>query len=297
MSTPVNTCTMNSSSNSRINILALSIALCLSGIGGPSQVDAFVAPFNSNSRQLPLPSCALHRSLQLHLSAASDSEDDAEPVSGSFFNAVPPPTDESSSSPDNQSANDADDDSTAIEMESSSKNEFGGADLDMFEQIIQKTTLSRSSGGKGFSKTIPTTDHAAPSVIQTTTGSSKKESFVGIGKPLNDINNPEYDENGYTLYADETTGEKKRVFEALVEYPTIFKMKIVGKDEPVGSFASEMVDVIAKSCGVERSMVKHSERKNGKWTSVTVHAPVKSADMLYALYQDVDKDPRVKFKF
>ena len=182
-------------------------------------------------------------------------------------------------------------------MESSSKNEFGGADLDMFEQIIQKTTLSRSSGGKGFSKTIPTTDPAAPSVIQTTTGSSKKDSFVGIGKPLNDINNPEYDENGYTLYADETTGEKKRVFEALVEYPSIFKMKIVGKDEPVGSFAPEMVDVVAKSCGVERSMVKHTERKNGKWTSVTVHAPVKSADMLYALYQDVDKDPRVKFKF
>eukprot|EP00984_Skeletonema_dohrnii_P027826 scaffold17504_cov82-Skeletonema_dohrnii-CCMP3373.AAC.1 len=41
-------------------------------------------------------------------------------------------------------------------------------------------------------------------------------------------------------------------------------------------------------------MVKHSLRKNGKWTSVTVHAPVKSADMLYSLYENVDKNPRVK---
>jgi len=31
--------------------------------------------------------------------------------------------------------------------------------------------------------------------------------------------------------------------------------------------------------------------------SVTVHAPVESAEMLYSLYENVDKDPRVKFKF
>ena len=30
---------------------------------------------------------------------------------------------------------------------------------------------------------------------------------------------------------------------------------------------------------------------------MTVHAPVKNADMLYSLYENVDKDPRVKFKF
>jgi hypothetical protein len=28
-----------------------------------------------------------------------------------------------------------------------------------------------------------------------------------------------------------------------------------------------------------------------------VHAPVENADMLYALYENVDKNPRVKFKF
>ena len=30
---------------------------------------------------------------------------------------------------------------------------------------------------------------------------------------------------------------------------------------------------------------------------VTVQAPVKSATMLYRLYENIDRDPRVKFKF
>jgi len=74
-------------------------------------------------------------------------------------------------------------------------------------------------------------------------------------------------------------------------------MKIVGKDDEEESFAPDIVDVVAESCGVTSDMVEFSKRKNGKWTSVTVHAPVKSADMLYGLYENVDKDPRVKFKF
>lgn len=216
------------------------------------------------------------------------------PVSGSFFNEVPPPKEETPDDKDKGIEN------TALESEIASTTELSGGDMEMFDQIIQKTKLSRSTSGKGFSRTTPTTDHAAPSIIQTTNTDSstgERKSFVGIGKPLNDVRNPEYDENGYTLYADETTGEKKRVFEALVEYPSVFKMKIVGKDDEEGSFAPEIVSVVAESCGVETSMVKHSKRKNGKWTSVTVHAPVKNADMLYALYENVDKDPRVKFKF
>ena len=42
------------------------------------------------------------------------------------------------------------------------------------------------------------------------------------------MNNPEYDDQGYTLYANEETGEKQRVFEALIDYPCEFKMKIIG---------------------------------------------------------------------
>jgi putative lipoic acid-binding regulatory protein len=137
-----------------------------------------------------------------------------------------------------------------------------------------------------------------PQIINTSSSSNKK-SFVEIGnskpKPVNDVNNPEYDDQGYTLYADEETGEKKRVFEALIDYPCEFKMKIIGANE--GSFATEMVQVVADTCKVESDVVKYSERKNGKWISVTVYAPVESAEMLYTLYENIDRDPRVKFKF
>ena len=136
---------------------------------------------------------------------------------------------------------------------------------------------------------------AAPKIINTVKSKNTKKTFVGIGKPLNDINKPEFDDQGYTLYADEETGEKSRVFEALVEYPSIFKMKIIGQNE--STFAKDMVQIVADSCSVSTSKVKYSERTNGKWLSITVHAPVESAEMLYSLYENVDKDPRVKFKF
>jgi len=138
---------------------------------------------------------------------------------------------------------------------------------------------------------------AAPKMINTNapSGAGGKKSFVGIGKPLNDINKPEFDEQGYTLYADEETGEKKRVFEALVEYPSLFNLKIIGVNE--SSFAAEMVQIVAESCSVSASEVEYSAREKGKWLSVTVHAPVQNAEMLYSLYENIDKDPRVKFKF
>lgn len=59
----------------------------------------------------------------------------------------------------------------------------------------------------------------------------------------------------------------------------------------------QMVQVVADSCQVDVSNIKHKTRSMGKWTSVTVEAPVQNAEMLYALYENVDKDPRVKFKF
>lgn len=80
-----------------------------------------------------------------------------------------------------------------------------------------------------------------------------------------------------------------------MEYPSIFKLKIIGVNE--SSFSEEMVQIVAETCQVEAGRIKYTERVNGKWLSVTVHAPVENAEMLYALYENVDKDPRVKFKF
>jgi len=298
-----------------INTLALTVTVVLyisSGTNVPI-VEGFTATTTNNA-----PSIIMTNRIQLQqtimmMTSADDEEESADtelPVSGSFFNEVPSPKqdDESDSSTGN---NIIDDGGTILESESSSNilesdfsltsstsssstTNFDGDDTDMFQQIIQNTKLSTSSG-KGFSKTTSTTDHTSSTLMQTP-GSSKP--FVGIGKPANDVSNPEYDENGYTVYTDETTGKKSRVFDALVEYPSIFKMKIVGNDDdPNRDFESDIVSVVAKSCGVDRSMVKHTQRKNGKWISVTVYAPVESADMLYSLYENVDKDDRVKFKF
>ena len=126
----------------------------------------------------------------------------------------------------------------------------------------------------------------------------KNEKYTALGPPdkrINDPTNPEVDDQGYTLHTNEETGEKKRVFEALVDYPCLFKIKIVGANE--GAFVSEMVAMVAESCEVTPDKVMHSSKVNGKWISVTVDAPVQSAEMLYLVYETIDRDPRVKFKF
>jgi putative lipoic acid-binding regulatory protein len=122
--------------------------------------------------------------------------------------------------------------------------------------------------------------------------------YVGIGpSSFNDVTKPEYDDQGYTLYADERTGTKARVFEALVEYPCLFTLKIVGANE--GTFVQDVLTIVATTCLFDStaSSLDHSIKYNGKWASITVQAPVQSAQMLYQLYEDIDRDPRVKFKF
>jgi putative lipoic acid-binding regulatory protein len=234
----------------------------------------------------------------------NNNNDDMElPPSGSFFNEIPPSKEENANS-SNSSLNINDMDEIGIISSAGTVSNLSLPNLpllgeedgtDMFKRIIQNTKLSSSSGGVGFVSTTSTTEQTISSIIK---DSKNGRSFVGIGKQLNDIRNPEYDENGYTLYADETTGIKRRVFEALVTYPSVFKIKIIGRDEiDESKFAPEMVNLVAKCCDVDSSTVYHTERKSGKWTSVTIHAPVQDADMLYALYASVDKDPRVKFKF
>jgi putative lipoic acid-binding regulatory protein len=206
----------------------------------------------------------------------------ANKPSGSFFNQIP----------------DKDENDSA----SAGTNASSDVPADPFEESLTNMMKSRSekkakqpstirgvpTSGVGFSKMTTTT----ASVIKTTTS---KKTFVGIGKPMNDVTKPEFDDQGYTLYADEETGEKSRVFEALVEYPSLFKLKIIGENE--SSFASEIVQVVADSCSVEFEEISYSERIKGKWLSLTVDAPVESAEMLYSLYENIDKDPRVKFKF
>mmetsp|Transcript_14511 Transcript_14511/g.31450 ORF Transcript_14511/g.31450 Transcript_14511/m.31450 type:complete len:287 (+) Transcript_14511:118-978(+) len=234
-------------------------------------------------------------------------------IAGSFFNPVPGDpsgSDDEGDAKENKSETPAE---APIENKSTTAAGQGGSDevddaFD-FDQSMAKLMARRNkkplaatpstiggvptSKATGFGKQKDSANGPGKPVKKVSPDGSK--SFVQLGKPLNDINNPEYDDQGYTLYADEKTGEKKRVFEALVEYPCRFTMKIVGANE--GAFAAEMVQVVAESCKVDVKDVENSVKVNGKWTSVTVKAPVKSAEMLYSLYENIDRDPRVKFKF
>jgi putative lipoic acid-binding regulatory protein len=219
---------------------------------------------------------------------------------GTFFNPIP-----EGSGDDDKNNNNADDDILDAETTILPMPPLG-FDASVMELIRQRkgpslasqpstvngkpVTYSGSGSGVGFGNLKVTKVIPPPSLKE------KSKPFTAIGPTLNDISKPEYDDQGYTLYANEETGQKSRVFEALVEYPCNFVLKIVGANE--GTFVEEMVTIVAESCRVENvADISHSIRTLGKWTSVTVHAPVQSAEMLYRLYENVDRDPRVKFKF
>jgi putative lipoic acid-binding regulatory protein len=226
-----------------------------------------------------------------HMTASSTSLAEQKKA-GSFFNQVP---DNNSNSNSNGDSNKNDD--NASDAINKADLPFQSTDIDAsWSNLVQQRKSSKAlqpstiqgvptrQAGQGFS-----------TKAQRITPLGDAKPFVGIGPPLNDITKPEYDDQGYTLYADEKTGKKSRVFEALVDYPCKFTLKIVGANE--GTFVQDIVAVVAESCQVEVEKVEHSTRAHGKWTSVTVQAPVQSAEMLYQLYENVDRDPRVRFKF
>ena len=201
---------------------------------------------------------------------------------GSFFHQVP----------------DDDDNEESNEKSSSSESSVPNIDDAFSELLRQRKKPSRASK--------PSTINGVPTARATGFGKSTPKAksskpYVAIGptgvedKPINDPTKPEFDDQGYTLYTDQETGEKSRVFEALVEYPCTFKMKIIGANE--GTFVPEMVALVAEACESKPEDIPHTTRAMGKWISVTVQAPVKSSEMLYSLYEKVDQDPRVKFKF
>lgn len=209
---------------------------------------------------------------------------------GSFFHSIPPSDDSSSSS------NAKDDTKDEIIDKDTTTPDFDAAISKLIRQRKKPPRASRPSTIDG----VPT--ERATGFGKPKEKESKKSTkpYIAIGPPdnkipINDPSKPERDDQGYTLYTDTSTGEKSRVFEALVDYPSVFTMKIVGANE--GLFVQEMVALVAENCNSDVDQVKHSTKINGKWVSVTVHAPVQSAEMLYALYEKIDLDPRVKFKF
>lgn len=93
----------------------------------------------------------------------------------------------------------------------------------------------------------------------------------------------------------EAGSDEPRPFETLVDYPCEFAIKVIGLRE--GDFHTDMIRRVASVTGAEAGTIRFSVLDKGKYQSVTIHAPVQNADMLYACYEEVSKDERVKFKF
>jgi putative lipoic acid-binding regulatory protein len=213
---------------------------------------------------------------------------------GTFFNPVP-------ANDNNEEPSADDDDEGEDDMDSSLQDLIKSRNSpSLASEPSTINGIPTSKAGVGFGAQTNGSNPTAPKAAATPTApivnaSSSKKPFIGVGQPVNDVTKPEYDDQGYTVYTNEETGEKARVFEALVDYPSLFMMKIVGANE--GLFVEEMVGVVAESCRVEADTIYHTVRFTGKWASLTVKAPVESAKMLYELYENIDRDPRVKFKF
>lgn len=225
-------------------------------------------------KQLKWPRCLLPTSFSTCLHAS--------PKAGTFFNPIPD-DDETRKNNDN-----VEDDDNSSKYDNSDPRRRGISGLGFGKQTDLFNSNNNNDATNLFQSQLHTPRNQKP--------------FLGIGPPMNDVTKPEYDENGYTLYADERTGIKSRVFEALVDYPCMFTLKIVGQNHD--SFVSEILLMIAQSCCVYDQYVNqptetipHTTRINGKWISITVQAPVQSAEMLYQLYENVDQHPLVKFKF
>jgi len=229
-----------------------------------------------------------------------------ESLAGSFFHQVPLSSDKESPDDENDGKSDGSSSKKGNSMEVRSRTDDIDDEIStLLQQRRKKPLVSRPSTING----VPTEKATGFGKPKKGVNASKKTEgkkppikkvspYVAIGppdQPINDPTKPERDDQGYTLYTDTQTGEKSRVFEALVDYPSIFTMKIVGANE--GTFVVDIVTLVAEACETDVTKIKHSTKVMGKWVSVTVKAPVESAEMLYLLYEKVDLDPRVKFKF
>jgi len=217
-----------------------------------------------------------------------------------------PSDDDDSSSNDNDNSKDGETVNNKKKNDEDLLGDAASADAPAFDEAVTKLIRQRRKPPRASRRStingVPTekvTGFGAKS--NSDSGKPKKKSkkpYVAIGQGgerINDPSRPQVDDQGYTLYTNEETGEKSRVFEALVDYPCVFTMKIVGANE--GTFVEDIVALVADACESEVHEISHSTKAMGKWTSVTVQAPVDSSEMLYTLYEKVDLDPRVKFKF
>lgn len=85
------------------------------------------------------------------------------------------------------------------------------------------------------------------------------------------------------------------MFDALVDFPCVFTFKVIGMAQ--GDFIGDIVDSVALVLETDKKFLKTTYRDRGKYRSITLKAPVNTANQIYDVYAAIDRDPRVKFKF
>lgn len=92
------------------------------------------------------------------------------------------------------------------------------------------------------------------------------------------------------------SGTGKKVFDDTIKFPTEFMMKIVGTNE--STFVPDILRAIGECLDKQRmDSIAYStkETAGGKYVSITVKSLFHSSQELYAVYEAIAKDKRVKF--
>lgn len=100
---------------------------------------------------------------------------------------------------------------------------------------------------------------------------------------------------GASIQSTTGSGSPNKVFQDTVTFPTHFMIKVVGENTP--SFAEETVNAVLSCLGPQATTVTHTtkEASGGKYVSVSIKPYFQSAEELYAVYDRVKLDKRVKF--
>jgi putative lipoic acid-binding regulatory protein len=102
--------------------------------------------------------------------------------------------------------------------------------------------------------------------------------------------------NGNTNTNAKTSNyEEKKVFKDILEFPTNFTIKIVGVNQP--TFVNDIVASIASAINCSPDTIKYSisNSKQNNYISITVTPYFQNADEIYAAYDIISKDSRVKY--
>jgi putative lipoic acid-binding regulatory protein len=93
----------------------------------------------------------------------------------------------------------------------------------------------------------------------------------------------------------QNSGKRTSIIEDTVEFPSVFVIKIIGVNDP--TFAIDTINAVAFVLGETPEKIEFylKETSGGKYVSITISPTFSKADEIYAAYEAIAKDKRVKF--